>query len=62
MALYFNQRNNKFLEYYNDDIFVYKSMLIKECNHVFASEDCYMCVTHLRRSGKTLAISMSNAY
>ncbi len=59
---YLNKKNSLFNSYYNDDIFVDKSMLIKECNSVLGSEDSYLCVTRPRRFGKTLAISMLNAY
>ena len=62
MALYLNQGNDKLKRYRNQDIFVDKSMFIRECNKVFNSENCYMCVTRPRRFGKTLALSMLNAY
>ena len=62
MALYLNQGNKKFLEYKNSKIFVDKSLLIKECNFSNGTTDKYMCVTRPRRFGKTLALSMLNAY
>ncbi len=62
MALYLNQGNEKFIEYKSSRIFVDKSMLIKECNFSFGTTDKYMCITRPRRFGKTLALSMLNAY
>lgn len=62
MALYLNQSNEKFIEYESSRIFVDKSMLIKECNFSFGTTDKYMCITRPRRFGKTLALSMLNAY
>ena len=62
MALYLNQKYNKFMEYKSSRIFVDKSMIAKECNLVFGTSDKYMCVTRPRRFGKTLALSMLNAY
>ncbi len=62
MSLYLNKDNEKLRKYMKAEIFVDKSLLIKECNRVFGSESSYMCVTRPRRFGKTLAISMLNAY
>ena len=62
MSLYLNKGNEKLKKYMKEEIFVDKSLLIKECNRVFGSESSYMCVTRPRRFGKTLAISMLNAY
>ncbi len=63
MSLYLNKSNEKFAGYKDDDIFVDKSLLIKECNASLRKESRkYMCVTRPRRFGKTLAISMLNAY
>ncbi len=62
MSFYLNSDNSKFSEYKSSAIFVDKSMLIQECNRVFGTSEKYMCVTRPRRFGKTLAISMLNAY
>ncbi len=63
MALYLNQDNSKFISYANDDIFVDKSMLLSVCNKNLNKESVkYMCVTRPRRFGKTMALSMLNAY
>ncbi len=62
MSYYLNQSNEKFLRYTKNKVFVDKSLLIKECNDVLGSEDSYMCITRPRRFGKTMALSMLNAY
>ncbi len=62
MSFYLNSDSSKFNEYKSSAIFVDKSMLIQECNRVFGTSEKYMCVTRPRRFGKTLAISMLNAY
>ncbi len=62
MSFHINKGNDLFKMYKNSRIFVDKSMLIKECNSLLYSEDSYMCVTRPRRFGKTMALSMLNAY
>lgn len=63
MAMYLNQSSDKFISYKNDDIFVDKSLLIKETNESLNRESKkFMCVTRPRRFGKTLAVSMLNSY
>ncbi len=63
MSYYLNVDEAKFISYFNDDIFVDKSKLISITNKNFNKESSkYMCVTRPRRFGKTLAISMLNAY
>ncbi len=63
MSYYLNKGNDKFLSYYNDVIFVDKSMMIDIINRSFNKESFkYMCVTRPRRFGKTMALSMLNAY
>jgi hypothetical protein len=62
MGYYLNIDNAKLKRYMKSRIFVDKSLLIKECNRLLGSEDAYMCVTRPRRFGKTLALSMLNAY
>ena len=58
MGLYLNLKNDNFISYYNDDIFVDKSMIISKVNDSLNKA----FVTHPRRFGKTLALSMLNAY
>jgi hypothetical protein len=63
MGLFLNKNSDNFISYYNDDIFVDKSMLIKYVNGCLnKASKKFMCVTRPRRFGKTLALSMLNAY
>ena len=63
MGIYLNSNNNKFISYFNNKIFVDKSSLIEITNEYINIEDFkFMCVTRPRRFGKTLALSMLNAY
>ncbi len=62
MGIYLNPDNDKFLEYFNDDIFVDKSSIINIINGLLNKTRKYVCVTRPRRFGKTLTISMLNAY
>ena len=62
MSSYLNMDNDLFFDYQNADIFVDKSMLIKECNNQIRKPTKFMCITRPRRFGKTLALSMLNAY
>ncbi len=62
MAMYLNQSSDRFKKYLKNKIFVDKSLIIKECNDLLGSEDSFMCVTRPRRFGKTMALSMLNAY
>ncbi len=62
VSLYLNQDNKRFERSLNTEIYVDKSMLIKECNKLFNTENCFMCVTRPRRFGKTMALAMLNAY
>ena len=61
MALYLNQDNARFKRALNTEIYIDKSMLIKECNRLYNTENCFLCVTRPRRFGKTMALSMLNA-
>ena len=63
MALYLNQNIDKFISYYNDDIFIDKSLLIDVTNKSINIErKKYMCITRPRRFGKTMTLSMLNTY
>ncbi len=62
MSLHLNKNNDAFFDCRNGDIFVDKSLLIKECNNKIRKPDKFMCVTRPRRFGKTMALSMLNAY
>ncbi len=62
MSYYLNKNNDLFYEYKNSDTFIDKSLLVKECNELIKTSDRFMCVTRPRRFGKTMALSMLNAY
>ena len=62
MASFLNQNNRTFLDYYDSKIYVDKSLLIEKVNECLNTSDKFMCVTRPRRFGKTLALSMLNAY
>ena len=63
MGIYLNPNSNKFISYLNNKIFVDKSSLLKIIDENIGSEDLkFMCVTRPRRFGKTLTLSMLNAY
>ncbi len=52
MLLYLYLDESKFKSYYIDDIFIDKSMIIKECNHYIRKPNKFMCITRPRRFGK----------
>ena len=63
MGLYLNKDGAEFESYLYDDIFIDKSLLIKTVNNNLTKKSSkYMCVTRPRRFGKSLALSMLNAY
>ena len=63
MAYFLNLGNEKFISDLRNDIFVDKSMLIKQVNNNYGkSSKKFMCVTRPRRFGKTMALSMLRAY
>ncbi len=62
MSYYLNKNNDLFYEYKNSDTFIDKSLLVKECNELIKTNDRFMCVTRPCRFGKTMALSMLNAY
>ena len=62
MSLYLNQNNDSFIKDLKSKIYIDKSMLISKTNENFGTNNCFMCVTRPRRFGKTMALSMLNAY
>ncbi len=62
MSLYLNQDNTNFKFSLNSKVYIDKSLLIKETNSLISTNDRFMCVTRPRRFGKTMALSMLNAY
>ena len=62
MSFYLN-KNINFSNYVNDPIFIDKSNLIVNTNNYLSSPSMkFMCVTRPRRFGKTMTLSMLNAY
>ncbi len=62
MSNYLNQGNETFKEDIGAKIYVDKSLLIKETNRLLGKNDRFMCVTRPRRFGKSMALSLLNAY
>ncbi len=62
MSLYLNQDNSPFIKNLKNDIYVDKTLLIKKTNRLLGTDDGFMCVTRPRRFGKSMALSMLNAY
>lgn len=63
MSYFLNFDNELFNQYKRSRIFVDKSMIINITNKSLNKESFkYMCVTRPRRFGKTMALSMLNAY
>ena len=61
MGRYLNRWNDSYQEVLNSDIYVDKSMLISITNSNLGSDNKYMCVTRMRRYGKSMALGMLNA-
>ncbi len=62
MSYYLNMTSD-FENYVNDTIFIDKSLLISTTNYNLSKPSSkFMCVTRPRRFGKTMALSMLNAY
>ena len=62
MSLYLNKNNDLFYDSINADIYIDKTMLISSCNKLIRKPNKFMCVTRPRRFGKTMTLSMLNAY
>ena len=62
MSFYPNPGNAKSVEYLNNEVYIDKSTLISKVNALFGSRDSFLCVSRPRRFGKTMALSMLNAY
>ena len=62
MGLYLNLGNELLKQNMNSEIYIDKSMLISKTNEAIDTADSFWCVTRMRRSGKTMALSMLNAY
>ena len=62
MGNYLNPGNHNYLEIVNLDVFVDKTMMIKEMNHIIDRGNKYICISRPRRFGKTVAGNMLAAY
>ncbi len=62
IAFYLNQSNDLFKINLNNKIYVDKSNLIRKTNDHLLTDSRFLCVTRPRRFGKTMALSMLNAY
>ncbi len=62
MSNYLNQDNALFVRNLKNDIYVDKTLLIKKTNALLGTDYAFMCVTRPRRFGKSMALSMLNAY
>ena len=62
MGLYVNPNEALLKMSMNSPIYVDKSMLIAELNHLINSDKRFLCVSRARRFGKTMAGSMIAAY
>ena len=62
MGLYLNQNNTMFQEAVNSEIYIDKTLLIKELNKIVCTSDKYVCISRPRRFGKSIAANMITAY
>lgn len=62
MGMYFNQGNDLFLENKNSEIYIDKSMLIKQTNSIIRTNRKYISISRPRRFGKSMAANMLVAY
>ncbi len=62
MGLYINQNNILFQEAVNSEIYVDKTLLIKELNKIICTNDKYACISRPRRFGKSITANMLTAY
>ena len=62
MSLYLNQDSISFKFALNSKIYIDKTLMIREINSLIQTNYRFMCVTRPRRFGKSMALSMLNAY
>ena len=62
MGIYLNPGNENFRRILAADIYVDKTELIRATNQFIDKANNYVCISRPRRSGKTIAINMLNAY
>ena len=62
MGIYLNPGAGQFLTARSSKIYVDKTMLLRELDEVFGTEQRFVCVSRPRRFGKTMATNMVCAY
>ncbi len=62
MPLYLNKNNEAFSRNLRNEIYVDKSEIISDLNKLIPTDYRFLCVTRPRRFGKTMTLSMLNAY
>ena len=62
MGKYLNAGNEAFSEAVSSEIYVDKTGLIKQTNHVLGTKQKYVCVSRPRRFGKSITADMLTAY
>lgn len=62
MGIYLNPSNIDFQQALNSKIYIDKSMLINYVNSIIYTEQKFICVSRLRRFGKSMAANMLTAY
>ena len=62
MGIYLNPGNENFKEIVSREIYVDKTMLIRDVNEIMERGNKYICISRPRRFGKTIAQNMLTAY
>ena len=62
MGIYLNPGNEVFRRIASADIYVDKTMMIRETNRMIDTENTYICISRPRRFGKTVAGNMLASY
>ena len=62
MGIYINPNSKNFQMALNSQIFIDKSLLLRELNALLGTNDRFVCVSRPRRFGKTMAEAMMDAY
>ena len=62
MGIYLNPGDENFKEVIRSEIYVDKTMMIKEMNRFIDTGNKYICISRPRRFGKTIAGNMLAAY
>lgn len=62
MGIYLNPGNENFIEFLSAEIYVDKSLMIRELNRFMDAGNKYVCISRPRRFGKTIAGNMISSY